>query len=252
MNSKRFTILTLVFAMMAMFAGAVVNAQGGDGQNGKRGGRRGFGGQSTVIQDATGLTRDELRTAVQNGSTVADLITANGGDVNSVIAELVAEATTHINEGVAEGRFTQEQADERLADLEEHITERLNGTFERPEGKGEGRNGRDNTIIQDATGLTRDELRTAVQNGSTVADLIIANGGDVDSVIAELVAEATTHINEQVAEGRFTQEQADERIADLEEHITDRLNGTFERSEGQGRRGRGFGNAPNDDTTNDT
>ena len=141
MNIKRLTIFTLVFAMLAMFAGAVVNAQGGDSANGKRGGRRGFGGQNTAVLEATGLTTDELRTAIQDGSTVAELITANGGNVDSVIAALVADATTKINEGVAEGRFTQEQTDERISGLEENITSRLNGTFERPEGKGRGGRG---------------------------------------------------------------------------------------------------------------
>lgn len=133
MTIKRFTILTLVFAMMAMFAGAVVNAQNDDAPNGKRGGRRGLGGQSTVILEATGLTSDELRTAIQDGATIADLITANGGNVNAVIGEHVVEAMAHINEGVAEGRLTQEQADEIITGLGERITERFNGTFERPE-----------------------------------------------------------------------------------------------------------------------
>jgi hypothetical protein len=143
MTSKRLAIVTLVFAMMAMMAGAVISAQDGSA-DGKRGGRHGgFGGQSEIIEEATGLTREEIRTAVDGGSTIADLITANGGDVDSVIAELVAEATTHINEKVAEGRITQEQADERLAELEDRITARLDGTLERPERpEGEGRRGR--------------------------------------------------------------------------------------------------------------
>ncbi len=135
MTGKRLTILTLLFAMMAMMAGAVVNAQDDTMKNGRRGGGRGFGGPSELILDATGLTREELHTALQDGSTIADLIVANDGDVDSVITELVAEATTQINEHVEEGRITQEQADERLADLEANITARLDGTFVRPEGE---------------------------------------------------------------------------------------------------------------------
>lgn len=139
MNIKRISIFTVVLAMMAMFAGMVVSAAGPDG---RRGGR-GFGGNSEIITEATGLTQSEIRDAIQDGSTVAELIEANGGDVDSVIAELVAEATTHINEKVDEGRITQEQADERIAELDEQILSRLNGTFERPEGAdGQGRRGR--------------------------------------------------------------------------------------------------------------
>jgi len=62
-----------------------------------------------------------------------------------VIAELITEATTKINERVEEGRMTQEKADEMLANLEDNIMARLDGTFVRPEGdnaEGFGRGGR--------------------------------------------------------------------------------------------------------------
>ena len=147
MTRKRLTILTLVFAMMAVIAGAVVNAQDDATMQGKRGGRMGFGGQSAVILEATGLTAEELHTALEDGSTIADLITANDGDIDSVIAEMVAESTTNINDRVEAGRLTQEQADVLLAELEANITARLDGTMERPEnsdgfGKRGGRGGR--------------------------------------------------------------------------------------------------------------
>jgi len=219
MTRKRLTILTLVFAMMATMAGAVISAQD-DSIMGKRGDRGGFGGYSDLALEATGLTAEELRTALQDGATIADLITANDGDVDSVIAELVAESTTQINERVEAGRMTQEQADVILANLEDNITERLNGTFERLESVGgRGGFGELDTIILDATGLTAEELRTALADGSTIAELIEANGGDVDSVVEQLADEQATR-------------------------LTERLNGTFERLErpegfGGGRGGRG-------------
>lgn len=85
----------------------------------------------------------------------------------------------------------------------------------------------DSTIVTDATGLTEDELRDAMMNGSTIAELIEANGGDVDAVIAELIAEATTELTAKVEAGDITQEQADVMIANMEARITDHMNGTF-------------------------
>lgn len=139
MNNKRFTMIAMVLAVMALFAGMVVSAQDEDTTTmGKRGGPRfGFGSQSEVILEATGLTSDELWQALQEGSTVAELIEANDGDVESVISALVEEATTHINEHVEEGRLTQARADVILESLEENITNRLNDIFERPAGFGD-------------------------------------------------------------------------------------------------------------------
>jgi len=141
----------LIVATMAMFAGMVVNAQGG---NDKRGGR-GFGGQSEIILEATGLTSDELHDALQNGSTIADLIEANGSDVDSVISELVSEITTNINERVASGSLTQEQADTIIDGLDEKLTAKFNGTFERPEDSS-GRRGRRGFNNDDEADTTED------------------------------------------------------------------------------------------------
>lgn len=139
MNSKRFTLFTVMLAMMALMAGAVVSAQDDDTTEDKRGKPgRGFRGHSEIILDATGLTGIELREALRDGETIAELITANGGDVDSVVTALVEEATTRINEHVEAGRLPQERADEILDGLEENITARLDGTFE-PPVDGEGR-----------------------------------------------------------------------------------------------------------------
>ena len=84
----------------------------------------------------------------------------------------------------------------------------------------------DSTVLTDATGLTDAELYVALRDGSTIADLIEANGGDVDAVIAEQIAEATTELTAKVEAGDITQEQADVLIANMEARITDHLNGT--------------------------
>ena len=134
MTTKRIAIFTLVFAMMVTAFG-VVSAHD---ENGRRG--RGFGNpDSTILTNATGLEHAEIREAVRNGSTIADLIVANGGDVNATIILLVDEATEKITEKVDAGDITQERADEILASLEDRITDRVNGTFE-PDGR-RGRRG---------------------------------------------------------------------------------------------------------------
>ena len=86
--------------------------------------------------EALGLSVEDLRTALSEGQSLADVAAANGVDVQSVIDALVAEAQAHMAEKVAEGDLTQEEADERLATVTERITAMVNG--ERPEGPPEG------------------------------------------------------------------------------------------------------------------
>ena len=92
-------------------------------------------------------------------------------------------------------------------------------------------------------GVATDELTEALRDGQSLADI---SGANVDAVIAYLVDEQTAQINEAVENGRLDQERADEMLADVEERVTDHVNG-----EGEGRFGRrgprgrsGFGGGP--------
>jgi 3-hydroxyacyl-CoA dehydrogenase len=60
----------------------------------------------------------EIGSQIGEGATLAEVVTNNGGDVDEVIAAAVAAATEQANQAVANGRITQEQADELLARLE--------------------------------------------------------------------------------------------------------------------------------------
>jgi polyhydroxyalkanoate synthesis regulator phasin len=117
--------------------------EGGPGGRGHGPGGGRFGGEAAAT--ALGITVDELRTALREGSTIAEVAQEKGIDVQVVIDAIVAERTEQIAAAVADGKLTQEQADERLADLEAKVTERVNQAL--PEG---GRGGRGGPPPEDA------------------------------------------------------------------------------------------------------
>jgi polyhydroxyalkanoate synthesis regulator phasin len=102
-----------------------------------RGGRRGPGGRdghggpggaiSDAVTEALGIDAETLRTQLADGSSLADIATANGVDPQTVIDALVAEAQARIDAAVADGKIDADVAAERTADLEARITARVNG-----------------------------------------------------------------------------------------------------------------------------
>jgi 3-hydroxyacyl-CoA dehydrogenase len=108
-------------------------------------------------------------------------------------------------------------------------------------------------------GMDVDELRTQLHEGATLAEIA---GDQADALVAELVSQAEERVAEAVETGRITQEQADEKLAEIEQRITDMVNGELpERGEGRrgpGRRGPGGpgsgpgfgGDAPAEDAVN--
>lgn len=188
-----------------------------------------------VLTEETGLTAQEIFQQVRDGATLAEVIEANGGSVEDVTQALITEAETRVEEAVSNGQMTQERADEILANLETRITEALNSQFELG-GRGERLRERfENSlrndalnIISEATGLDLREIRQALVDGATLAEVIESNGGDVNAISADLVTQATVRVNQLVADGTITQERADEFLAQLETRVDDFLNRTWE------------------------
>ena len=102
------------------------------GDFGRRGHRVG-GGHLELVAELLDMEIEDLADALRDGQSIADLA---GDETDAVIEALVAEATERLDEAVADERFTQDEADERLVDITQRITDMVNGELERPEGFG--------------------------------------------------------------------------------------------------------------------
>lgn len=105
------------------------------------------------------------------------------------------------------------------------------------DGKGHRRGGHNKEAVAEALGMSTDELRAEFEAGNSLADVAAAQGVDVQDLIDMMVADATEHINEKVAEGDITQEEADEKLAELTDRITERVNSVPDADGERGPRG---------------
>ncbi|MCB2224138.1 MAG: hypothetical protein KQH83_08185 [Actinobacteria bacterium] len=97
--------------------------------------RRGIAGLDTAAE-VLGMDVEELASQLRDGSTLAEIA---GGQADEVIAAMVAQAEERLAQAVEDGKLTQDEADEKLAEAEERITTFVNeGPPERPEGEGPG------------------------------------------------------------------------------------------------------------------
>ncbi|MBA2282966.1 MAG: hypothetical protein H0W25_17290 [Acidimicrobiia bacterium] len=158
-----------------------------------------------VVAAQSGITVEELRTELADGSTIAELAADRGLDLDGIIAAVVADATSRIDEAVAAGDLEAERAEEIKADLTEHVTAFVNGERRGPGGPG-GHGpgghgfGRGHQLDAAATaiGITADELRTELEGGATVAEVAAAHGVEVQTVIDAMVTEATENLTERI------------------------------------------------------
>jgi hypothetical protein len=78
-----------------------------------------------------GLTEAELRTALEDGDTLAEVAQEQGKSVEGLVDAMVVEAQERLDQAVEDGRLTEAEAEARLAEIEEHVTALVNG--ERPQ-----------------------------------------------------------------------------------------------------------------------
>lgn len=235
MKSK-FVIFALIVLVMSLFVGAASAQEEEVATTDDTRLRRGVvSSLLDIVTEETGLTAQEIFQQVRDGATLTEVIESNGGSVQNVTEAVLAEAETVLAEAVAEERITQERADEILTNLETRLPEILNREFEL-RGRGErirdrfenGLRGNALSTISEVTGLDLREIRQAVADGATLAQVIENNGGDVAVVTEELIAQATERIDNLVAEEIITQEEADGFVTNLETRIDTFLNRTWE------------------------
>jgi hypothetical protein len=154
------------------------------------------------VAEKLGITRDQLEDAIQ------------------------AAALDAVDEAEANGRLTAEQADNARERIESGQGPR--GFFDRRQDRREHR--RDlvrKGIVEsaaEALGMTFDELKAELQTGDSIADVAGEQGVSLDTVKAEITADAEAKLRVAVANGRITQERADAALARLSENLDEILN----------------------------
>lgn len=154
--------------------------------------------------------------------------------------ERVSVLDQTLSDLVTEGVITQDQADT--------ISERV-GTLKMTFRQSRIRH---LDTVAGVLGMDAADIQGALAGGSTLADIA---GDQTDALIDALVAEHQARLDEAVAEGRIDADEAAEKAADIEQRVTDMVNGELELDRrGFGRRGHrhggfGFGGAQTDDAT---
>jgi polyhydroxyalkanoate synthesis regulator phasin len=78
-----------------------------------------------------GMTPKEIRTARQDGQSLAQIATSKGKSVDGLVAAIVAPAKARAAKAVSDGRLTQQRADELIA----RLTERAQALVQRVPAK---------------------------------------------------------------------------------------------------------------------
>ncbi len=214
-------------------------APANDSQRGQRGQR------GEAVAEALGMTTDEVKAALQEGSTLAEIAETQDISEADLVGRLVAQAQAHLEELVASGDITAEEAAEKSAGLQERVTNAVSADPSERQGH-RGRKGHGPALetLGEILDLTTDEIKEGFAAGQSIADMAALQSVDIDSVVDQLVAEAMERVDAAVEAGKIDAERAAEISEGLEDKISERVNADpserperGERGERRGQRG---------------
>lgn len=170
--------------------------------------------------------------------TLEQVIQAHNGNVDQISAQIVSAITDRVNQAVAAGNLTQQRADQIIKNLPKLVQNALTRKLGARAGNGLGaRLGRRlaanvglrpliNAATK-ATGLTAQQLRQAMQDGSTLGQVITAHGADPNAVVTDAVAQAKTRLDQAVTNGRLTSDQESKLLDGLQALYGAAMNNTL-------------------------
>ena len=82
-----------------------------------------------VVTDTLGVSRQDLRAALQGGQTISQYATSLGKDPQAVVDALTNAANSKLDQLVADGKLTQERADTVKGKLPARIDKLMNRQF---------------------------------------------------------------------------------------------------------------------------
>lgn len=214
-----------------------------------------------VVLDVLGMTAVELRDEIKSGKTIQEIFTEKGLDYETYSEQWLADHEACLAEAVAAGELTEDQAELLQERLEERVADgflfnqyqrfgNALGSYIRfrAEKIWESGHGLIGDILEKLE-ITLDELKARIAGGETLEDIAEDAGIDLDVVHEEFIRKQLEYVEQALADGKITEEQAD-RIRDrlnlqmdnpipfnMFERMRDRMDKPFDRSQFGGRPG---------------
>jgi len=199
-----------------------------------------FGPNAEKVLSVLGITKDELKEALKEDQSLAEIAAAKNVEAQTIIDKLVATEKKELQQQLTDSKITQTQYNERLAALTERVSELVKEKpsalrAKKPEhpAPGMGLSGRDFGPEVDRNldklasllGVTTDELTSSLKKGNTLTEIASAQKVNVQTLIQKLATDRTSNLQQELKDGKITQTQYDERVADLTQRITELVNG---------------------------
>lgn len=204
------------------------------------------------LAEFLGISREELTGALQSGKTIVQIAAEKGITEQQLVDFMAEKYSERIDQKVADGKITAEQAEKLKQSLTERIKTHLNRTNNSPnfgkdkmdkDGPGTGmKMGRGMGDMEDLAGflgISKEDLLAARRSGKSMVQIAGEKGITEQQLVDHIMAGLNSRIDQKAADGKITAEQAEQLKQSMAERIKSCLNSTDPCPKGSGK-GPGF------------
>jgi len=179
--------------------------------------------QNSQIAKILGIDETELNKELKSGQTLAQIATSKGIDVNTLIQQIENAFNTNIDQKVAEGKLTSDQATKMKENFVNKATAMVNKTYKASQHKTRGSNG---VIQQIQTILWVDAatLKQDLASGKTIAQIAQDKGIATNDLVSQIQTALEANIDKAVTDNKISSESATKMKNNLTNRIQNIVN----------------------------
>lgn len=178
---------------------------------------------AVAVGGAVGATK--LTPRQESQAIINDAANQLGVQPSELSSALKQALKNRVDEAVADGRLTREEGQRMKERIDEDDVPLLGPGLRRHHGPGPF-----HAKLETAAeylGLTQAQLREALSDGKTLAQVARSRDKSVDGLVDSLVEGAEQKLEEDVQAGRLTEAEKREMLSGLKQRITQMVNGRF-------------------------
>jgi len=184
-----------------------------------------------LLAETLDMSVEELKAELKAGKTVEELATEQGLTLADVATDLYERAVERLDAAVAEGKLTQDKADE----MEARLVKRRDACVDDGQCKlfparKPVKQKVAQQLLQSLHVIAKNvdmnifEVLRAFEAGSSLEEIALEQGSSLNGIADALYDAGAEKVEAALADGKFTQEQADNILARLADHRDDCAN----------------------------
>jgi lambda repressor-like predicted transcriptional regulator len=194
------------------------------------------GQQLNLFADILGVEPGEIAATLQDGGTLGEVAEEAGVSPDVLISAMLAELSSRLDQVVADGNLTQDEANAKIAQATERATtfvyEGPQHDGPRPGGHGPGGQGHDGqhaggrnqghqlSLVADLLGVEPGDVASMLAQGGTLAEVATEAGINPDVLVNAIVDTTAERVEQGVENGNLTDERADEILSQATDRAT--------------------------------